>query len=267
MIKWLLKKPLWFNLLFGMGLSVLLFFGWLSSLSWFTKHGRTVVVPRVVGTSYESAKALLEGKGFEVVVEDSVFSDSLPPLQVLRQLPDSSESVKEGRTIFLTIARVVPPDVSMPSLRGQSFRNAEMILRSMDLKVGDTIYRQDFARNSVLDQLYRGMPISPGTPIRKGSYISLVLGNGVGEMEIQVPDLLGLSYPDAQSLLEQIGLGVGVLKLNPPLVDTLIGFVIRQEPAPRLGDSIINRIRTGQLVDLWLGTDPPVKDSLSGINR
>jgi len=262
MISWLLKRPLWMNLLIGFGLAMLLFLVWLSSLSWFTKHGRSVIVPSVVGTSIDQAKALLESRGFEVVIEDSIYSDSLPPLQVIRQLPDSAESVKEGRTIFLTIARVVPPEVSMPSLRGQTYRNAEMILRSMDLKIGDTIYRRDFARNAVIDQLYQGMPISPGSLIRKGSVIDLVLGNGVGEQEILVPDLLGLRYPDALMMLEQLGLGTGVLMLTPPLTDTLGGFVIRQEPTPRLGDSVTNRIRTGQLIDLWLGTTPPVRDTL-----
>ncbi|MFM7671193.1 MAG: PASTA domain-containing protein [Bacteroidota bacterium] len=262
MIAWLLRKPLWFNMLVGLGLMLLLFFGWLFALNWFTKHGQSAVVPNVVGMSFPQAKSLLETKGFDVVVEDSIYSDTLPPLHVLRQLPDSAEVVKVGRTIFLTIARVIPPEVVMPSLKGQSYRNAEMILKSMNLQLGDTIYRQDFARNAVLDQLYQGMPIAPGTNIRKGSRIDLVLGNGVGDKEMLVPDLLGLTYTDARAILEQMGVGFGVLMIAPDLMDTVSGFVIRQEPTPRLGDSVINRIRSGQLMDIWLGTTPPVKDSV-----
>lgn len=262
MMAWLLKKPLWLNLLFGFGLAVLIFFAWLLSLNWFTKHGKSVMVPSVVGLTFSEAKTLLESKGFEVEVDDSIYSAAAPPLNVLRQLPDSAETVKWGRTIFLTIARVVPPEVTMPSLKGQTFRNAELILKSLDLQVGDTIYRQDFARNAVLDQLYRGVSLAPGTNIRKGSRIDLVLGNGVGDVEMMVPDLVGKSYLEARNLIDQLGLGLGVLMLNSDLTDTLSGFVVRQEPTPNMGDSITNRIRAGQLIDLWLGSTPPVKDSL-----
>lgn len=263
MMDWLFKKPLWLNLLIGFGLAVLLFFIWLFSLNWFTKHGQSFVVPSVVGLSFDQAKTLLEGQGFEVEVDDSIYSQAAPPMHVLRQLPDSAETVKWGRTVFLTITRVVPPEVVMPSLKGQSFRNAELILKSLDLQVGDTIYRQDFARNAVLDQLYRGASLAPGTNIRKGSRIDLVLGNGVGDVEMMVPDLIGKSYLDARSLIEQLGLGLGVLMLNADLTDTLSGFVWRQEPTPNMGDSITNRIRAGQLIDLWLGANPPAKDSLT----
>ncbi|MBM3432700.1 MAG: PASTA domain-containing protein [Bacteroidetes bacterium] len=262
MIRWLFNKPVWLNMLVGVGLAVLLFFFWLSSLNWFTKHGRTAVVPNVVGISYNEAKTLLERKGFEVVIEDSIYSDTIPPLQVLRQMPDSAETVKEGRTVFLTITRLVPPEVLMPSLKGQSYRNAEMILKSMDLRVGDTIYRQDFARNAVLDQLYQGKPVAPGTALKKGTRIDLVLGNGVGNQEMPVPNLLGLRYPDARSVMDQMGLGLGVLMMGPDLTDTLSGFVIRQEPKPQVSESLPNRIRAGQLIDLWLGTTPPIRDTL-----
>lgn len=262
MIAWLLRKPWWFNMLAAFLLGISIFFIWLSSLSWFTGHGRASVVPRVVGLPLEQAKSLLESKGFSVEVDDSIYSDTLRPLHVMKQLPEPDETVKEGRTVFLTIARVIPPEVELPNLRGQSFRNAEMILRSLDLRVGDTLYRRDFARNAVLEQRYAGSVITPGTKVRKGSRIDLVLGNGVGEIEMPVPDLLGLSYAEAKSKLEELGLSVGVLMMAPDLTDTLSGFVIRQEPTPSMGDSVVNRIRSGQLMDIWLGITQPKRDSL-----
>lgn len=262
MIAWLLRKPWWFNLLAACSLAIVIFFVWLSSLSWLTGHGRSAVVPTVQGLSYDQAKTLLESKGFTVVIDDSIYSDTLRPSHVLKQLPDPGETVKEGRTVFLTVARVVPPEVEMPNLSGQSYRNAEMILKSLDLRVGDTTYRKDFARNAVLEQLYMGALIAPGAKLRKGSKVDLVLGNGVGDKEMLVPDLLGLTYADAKLKLDELGLSVGVLKLVPELIDTLGGFIIRQEPTPKLGDTVINRIRSGQLVDIWLGLTPPIKDTI-----
>jgi len=262
MITWLLRKPWWFNLLAMFVLTIAVFFIWLSSLSWFTRHGQTSVVPRLVGLSFTEAKSLLESKGFSVAVDDSVYTDTLPPLHVLKQIPDPDEAVKAGRVIFLTISRLVPPEVELPNLRGQSFRNAEMILKSLDLRVGDTIYRRDFARNAVLEQRYAGSVITPGTRVRKGSRIDLVLGNGLGDVEMEVPDMLGLTFGEAKSRLDELGLGVGVLMLSPDLTDTLSGFVIRQEPMPRMGDTVVNRIRSGQLMDLWLGATAPVRDTI-----
>jgi beta-lactam-binding protein with PASTA domain len=150
----------------------------------------------------------------------------------------------------------------MPSLRGQSYRNAELILKSMNLVVGDTIYRKDFARNAVLDQLYRGRSIKPGAQVPMGSRIDLILGNGVGNEEMLVPDLIGMRYSEASLLIGDMGLGLGVLILSPEVTDTLSGYVVRQEPVTRLGDSVVNRIRAGQLIDIWLGATPPVKDTI-----
>lgn len=258
----LMQKPLWVHLLAGLLVALLLFLSWLASLNWFTDHGRSVVVPNLVGLKFEEAKSVLEKDGFTVEVQDSIYTDTLPPLHVLKQSPESEEIVKTGRLIYLTLSRVVPPEVEMPSLQGQSFRNAEMILRSLDLRVGDTIYRPDFARNSVLDQLYRGVAIRPGTKVRKGSLIDLILGNGVGDLDMSVPDLIGMRYPEAKIVLERMGLGVGVLAMDADFTDTLNGFIHRQVPMPVLGDSIVNRIRAGQLIDLWLGSSSIRRDSL-----
>ena len=262
MFNTLMRKPLWVHLLAGLLVAVLLFLGWLASLNWFTDHGRSAVVPNLAGMKYEDAKSILEKGGFTVEVQDSIYTDTIPPLHVLRQSPESDEIVKSGRLIYLTLSRVVPPEVEMPSLQGQSFRNAEMILRSLDLRVGDTIYRADFARNSVLDQLYRGVPIRPGTKVRKGSLISLILGNGVGDLDMSVPDLIGMRFSEAKVVLERMGLGVGVLATEPNFTDTLNGFIQRQVPMPVQGDSIVNRIRTWQLVDLWIGSESARRDSL-----
>ncbi len=76
------------------------------------------------------------------------------------------------------------------------------------LKLGDTLFKPDFARNSVLDQIYKGESIKPGTKIQQGSEITLVLGNGVG-LEFIVPDLFGMSYREARSAISEAGLIVG----------------------------------------------------------
>jgi beta-lactam-binding protein with PASTA domain len=97
----------------------------------------------------------------------------------------------------------------MPNLIGYSFRNAEMILKNLGLRLGDTSFKADFAKNSVLEQLYNGQSISAGTNIRMGSSISLVIGSGIGNADMAVPKLIGLTYSEAKILVDAHGLIIG----------------------------------------------------------
>ena len=183
MFKFITQKPLWINVLTAvtlMTLLVLIFFG---SLDYITKHGDYQKVPAVIGQDLNAATRLLQSKGFEVEVQDSIFVDSLPRLSVTRQTPEGNSTVKANRTIYLTINRAMPPLVEMPNLVGFSIRNAQMYLENLGLHLGDTTYRPDIAKNAVLEQLYEGKIITTGTKIFMGSTISFVLGNGIGDQE------------------------------------------------------------------------------------
>lgn len=262
MFSFITKKPLWVNLLAGMVLGLLLFGAFLFSLGWLTDHGKSATVPSLAGMSLDEAKIILEKAGFDWEVQDSVYVDTLPPLQVVKQIPDADEVVKSNRTILLIIRSVEPPLVEMPNLIGYSFRNAEVVLRTMDLKVGDTLFRPDFARNAVLEQRYNGGVITAGAKIRKGSSITLVLGDGLGDQPIEVPGLVGLSYEEAKALLDGSGLSFGAIVLDPAVKDTLSGFVFRQSPSPVDEDNLPAKIRPGQLIDIWLQSQRPSRDTL-----
>ena len=262
MFSFITKKPLWVNLLAGMVLGLLLFGAFLFSLGWLTDHGKSSTVPSLAGKSLDEAKIILEKAGFDWEVQDSVYVDTVPPLQVVKQIPDADEVVKSNRTILLIIRSVEPPLVEMPNLIGYSFRNAEVVLGTMDLKVGDTLFRPDFARNAVLEQRYNGSVITAGTKIRKGSSITLVLGDGLGDQPIEVPALVGLSYEEAKALLDSSGLSFGAIVLDPAVRDTLSGFVYRQSPSNLDEDNMPATIRPGQLIDIWLQSQRPLRDTL-----
>jgi beta-lactam-binding protein with PASTA domain len=262
MFSFITKKPLWVNLLAGVILGLLLFGAFLFSLSWLTDHGKSATVPSLAGKSLEEAKVILEKAGFDWEVQDSVYVDTLAPLQVVKQIPDADEVVKSNRTILLIIRSVDPPLVEMPNLIGYSFRNAEVVLRTMDLKVGDTLFRPDFARNAILEQRYNGVVIPAGTKIRKGSLITLILGDGLGDQPIPVPGIVGLSYEEAKALLDSSGLGFGAIVLDPGVKDTLSGFVYRQSPSTTDEDDLPAKIRPGQLIDIWLQSQRPLLDTL-----
>lgn len=260
MFRFLTGKPLWINLIAGVVVLVLLLLFFLGSLDLITKHGKTMKIPSVTGQSISEARKALEGQGFDVQIQDSIYNDTVPPLQVMKQFPEADNLVKINRTVYLTINRSVPPVIDMPNMVSMTFRNAEMVLRRYGLKLKDTIFKPDFARNSVLDQLYNGESIKPGTKIQQGSAITLVLGNGVG-MEFIVPDLFGLTYREAKAALNESGLIEGSVYPDPDVRDTVNSFVYRQSPERIDDEKKLNRIRQGQFMDIWLSVARPLRSS------
>lgn len=261
------SRPLWINVLVALLLVTFIVLIFMMSLNWITQHGVARTVPSVTGKTIDEVTALLDEQDFDIVVQDSVFYDSLPPTVIIKQVPEPDAVVKKNRTIYVTINRVVPPDVEMPNLIGLSLRNVEMILKANNLKLGDTSYRPDFAPNSVLEQLYNGSTIAPGTKIRWGSSISLVLGSGIGNEEMLVPKLLGLTYSEAKILLEAQGLGLAAVIVDPMVRDTATAYVYKQNPVPKNEDGRSFRIRQGQTMDIWLSVERPNVDSLDKANR
>lgn len=261
-IRYLTSRPLWVNILFAITAVLLILLVFMLSLNWLTQHGVSRTVPMVKGKTLDQVTALLEKDDFEVVVQDSVYYDSLPPLMVIKQVPEAGAVVKVNRTIYVTVNRAVAPDIDMPNLVGYSFRNAEMVLKNQGLVLGDTTFRPDFAKHSVLQQLYNGNPIAAGAKVKIGSRIDLVLGTGIGDEDMPVPQLLGMTYPEARSLLESQGIILGAVVPNPDVRDTASAFVYRQVPPAFNEDGRRYRIRPGQMIDMWLSVERPNVDSL-----
>jgi beta-lactam-binding protein with PASTA domain len=165
--------------------------------------------------------------------------------------------VKVSRTVYLTINRAVAPFIEMPNLLSMSFRNADMVLRQYGLKLEDTVFKPDFARNSVRGQLYKGENIKPGTQIQQGSAITLVLGNGIGGLDFVVPNLSGLTYHEVRALLDSAHLIAGAVVINKDVKDTAGAYVYKQMPPTVNEDRRPNRIHAGESMDIWLGVQKP----------
>jgi len=241
-------------------------FTFIEMLDWITGHGKYEKVPSVTGQNVDAAKLTLLNKGFGVEVTDSVYDNTVGALSIVKQSPDAEALVKHGRTIYLTINRASAPQIGMPNLVGFSIRSAQMYLQSLGLKMGDTSYRPDIARNAVLEQRYKGYVIKPGTRIPIGSAISFVLGSGVGSGELLVPDLIGLTLSQARSQLSTLNINIGSVVPMETIRDSVNAFVVKQIPevytetAP--GEKTINKIKPGQVIDVFISNTAPVKDSI-----
>ena len=94
-----------------------------------------------------------------------------------------------------------------------------------------------------------------------GSTVDLVLGSGVGNEFIAVPDLVGRTYDEARALLNAQGLILGSTVSSPDVTDTTNAFVYKQRPAVKTEDGKRLSIRAGQMVDLFVQKEKPVIDS------
>src|SRR5215212_1055882 len=106
------RQSFWVNLLAALTLIFLIIFLFLQSFSWFTNHGAYLKVPDVRGQNVDNAIKILEAQGFDVVIQYSIYSDSIPRYTVIKQLPEPDATVKVNRTVYLTINRAAPPPVT-----------------------------------------------------------------------------------------------------------------------------------------------------------
>ncbi len=252
MFKFITNRPFWVNLLVAIGIILLFLFLFLKMLGWITKHGAYLKVPAVTGMKTNDAIKMLEQQGFDVYIQDSVFTDTAARGIVLKQLPDPNSTVKVNRTVFITVNRLIPPMIEMPRLEGQNLAFALTLLERNHLKLADTIFKPDFMIGSVLEQQYKGARIAEKTKIQWGSAITLVVGAGLGNEQMLVPELVGMTYADAKAYLEQNGIALGATSPDGKITDTAAAFVFKQSPETRDIEGAPQFIKSGQVMDLWI---------------
>jgi len=218
---------------------------WLNN---YTHHGESITVPDVRGLSEEKLIRFIEDKHLQYKIIDSLFEDGKEPGTVIEQDPKPDSKVKENRTIYLTVNSSKPPKVKMPNLVDVSYRQAEAILQTFGLRVGQTIYRPDLAKNAVLSQLYKGRSIAAGTEIYKGSAIDLVLGDGLGNAEVLVPNLVTLTKGEALFVLKGSSLNIGTIIFDEGVRNEDAAKVYKQVPE---ADGIAT-IKQGEAIDIFL---------------
>lgn len=249
-----LKHSFLFNLFIVILLCAGLYFLFFASLGLLTRHGSESKVPDLIGKNVKKAYEKLEQMGFEVEV-DSSYDPKKKPFVVITQMPDVNAVVKKGRTIFLTVNKALPPLTPMPKLTDLSYRSAVLILGSSKLSLGDTIHRPDYAKGTVLDMLFQGRPIAPGDMVPQGSKIDLVIGEGFGNMETNVPDVIGMNADEGIVILNGNGLTVTTI-WDGIIDDSASAIIYMQTPSPYNELDIPNRIKEGDVIDIRIKQNP-----------
>ena len=142
-------------------------------------HGQEYELPDFTGMDAEQIKNFENEENiynYRLVINDSVFVPDKKGGVVLSQDPAAGSKVKKGRKVYLSIVALSMPNVEMPNLVDLSLRQAENMLQSNDLQLGQIIYKASKYPNAVLEQRYKGRIIEAGTFIPYQSKITLIVG-------------------------------------------------------------------------------------------
>jgi beta-lactam-binding protein with PASTA domain len=223
-------------------LMILYFYVYLPAI---TNHGETITVPNIEGMKLEQLDEFLVTRNLRYEVNDSSYTEKYPPLTVLKQYPSAGSQVKENRVIYISLNRITPPTVPMPNLVDGSLINAEVQLKSNELKRGRIQIISGPYLHVVKEMKFRGEKIEPGTRITKGSVIDLVVYDG-GSDSLPCPYVTDMVLEDAKVAI----LGSN-LNLDIEVVGDTTGteevVILKQKPEAN------ENIRVGDIVKVWVG--------------
>ena len=250
------------------GVSLIIFFLFYIYFPIKTNHGDTITVPNLIGMELKDIDEFLSNRDLRYeILDDSSYSSEYPPYSILQQNPSENEKVKENRKIYLTLNSSIPPKIKMPKIINGSVKNAQLILKSYDLKLGEITYVPDMARNAVLKMFIEGDSVSENDLVLKGSIVDLEVGNGLGNQIFDTPDLINLDLEEARFTIIGSGLRLGNIiyqdsgYYNNKILDeegneifekvwVNPGKVFRQSPIKS------TKVKIGRRINLWIVTKP-----------
>lgn len=244
------RKKFYIHLLIAIVLSIVILWLVLLSLDVFTRHGKVYVVPDLHGHSLAELSEKKYDDFFDFQVIDSVFDKKMEKGSIIIQNPLPGSKVKKGRHVYLTIVAEMPEKVAMPNLKNLSLRQALVTMEAHELLVGELEYVEYFARNAVVDQVWNNEPIEPGTELRKGSIIDLIVGKGDMNTSVALPMLIGMKKEKVINELHHAYLNIG-REYYIDITDTADARVYKTDPHPLTTDMLY----LGQRVNIWYRSD------------
>lgn len=163
----------------------------------YTRHGHNVVVPNLEGLQVEEANIILNAKGIQAEIVDSIYRADAVPGAILSQTPKANNKVKEGRSIYVTVYSKSPQQVAVPGLVDYSTRQAIALLNSLGFNQLSIKEVPSQYSGLVLAVKYRGKRLSPEEKIPAGSPLQLVVSSNM------LPDSLNVDGSNEENRLEE----------------------------------------------------------------
>ena len=170
--------------------------------------GEEIEVPNVSGEDEATAQKMLEAKGLKVGTSEAVYSDKYEEGIVIGTTPSAGSKVTKDTEIIMQVSKG-SEKIEVPNVVGKADADAQSAIKSANLKVGTVTYEYD-------DSMEKGKVVSQsvkaGKEVEAGTEVSIVVSKGQKpEEKVEVPNLSGLTYEKAKSLLDNDFIGGGML--------------------------------------------------------
>jgi beta-lactam-binding protein with PASTA domain len=165
-------------------------------------------VPNFLGKNIKDVQLTIEELDLQYEIIEYVYDPKKPDGTIIFQDPEATSTsmvcVKEGRIIRFKVTKSSEM-VEMPSLVDKQERFAVDILKSRGLKYVIRYQSSNDLHGAVDKQLYKGREIKEGERIPVGSTITLIVWqNELGE-PVEIPDLHGLTFSEAEARISGEG--------------------------------------------------------------
>lgn len=265
MLKFILNKSFLTHVAIATTIVLLAVWVLLQFIDSYTHNGQTITVPSLSGLTPTEIEEVLQDKNLRFEIIDSVYVEKSEKGVVLDQFPAADDLVKENRTIYVTVSKIIAPKIAIPDVVDMSQRLAVAKLESYGLKVGRLDYTPSECLNCVVKLNIRGKEVRPNDLVSKGSVINITLGSGTSNEKVLVPYLVNLSKQEAQSKLQEsfLNMGAEIYEDCKTTSDSLSAKIYKQS------QSANSAINMGYSIDVWLTCDPskvnynPPTDSLN----
>ena len=191
-------------------------------------HNRKeVIVPDISGKSAANALQLLSENNLAMKIGGYEFNDAVPIGTVLRQIPSSGTTVREGKIVKVVFSQG-GESVFIPTLIGLPLRNAELLLRQRSLLLGEVTesYSLKAEKGMVLSQ-----DPKPDSSVTKNTMVQAVVSAGVPPAGIIImPDFRQRKTEDVYQWSSETKVAFSLVEDATSLFPS--GTVIDQSPAP-----------------------------------
>ncbi len=239
------------NVLIAIGIAVVLSWGALFCMDFYTHHGEVEVIPDLRGSYVEEAQVLLAKKGLYVQVIDSVYVRDKKLGTIIDQIPAPNSTIKTNRPVYIIINSRKVRQVALPEIDDVSYRQADAMLQSIGLSVASVEYVPSEYKDLVTEVKLHGRTILPGTRVPEGSALVLVVGNGLGEESTTVPMLKGKGYDEANDEIVAASFIIGAVQYDvTPSGNNESEYVVYRQ-LPSAGSSL----PAGSKIDIYLTRD------------
>ena len=196
-----------------------------SMLGWFGGSDE-ISVPSFVGKTLEEAKSEAEAMGLVIQEGDLVYSPDQEEGLIASQNPVEGTVVTEGKVIIVNISKGKKDGV-VPKIEGMDYEEAKAYLESFGFKMGPGV--------TVESHLPKGIIVSQsipyGTSAKSGTEINVEISDGKGKEMEKVPNLIGRTPDEANSLLSAAGLSTNGSVVYEEVADMAENLVFWQSVA------------------------------------